>query len=442
MVSTVKSTVSSVATKVTTAAKKVVNDAKVAVQKATTAVVNVVKNVVNTVVNTVTTAVGNAVSYVENGVKSVASYVEKATTEVRNNVTTAYNSVKSYVAEKVQTVTTKASELWEKAEDLGQKVMARCETAVAETVEKASRWWQDTKESVKTAVEKTQNFVEKIGDSIKEGLNECATKAKEGLKCLAEGAKGVWNAVTNFVEEHPFIATGILIVGLAALTFFTGGAASAIFLAATKGAIMGAISGFGSGVVTAGVKKLVHGDSYSFDDAVHDVGKSTFGGALFGAITGGALEAGKQLWSKFGGKITSALSKSTKRGESEFGLYRKVANTGEFNGLQEPMQIKNVKNIAQKAGIGLDDVKVKIDRNAELMGKGIYGYTDGKTITLYPDAFTDTETLVKTLGHERIHVYQTSIFGKPTSSEILQEFEKAAFASESSWWQFFQNGGL
>ena len=183
-------------------------------------------------------------------------------------------------------------------------------------MEKTSWWWQDTKESVKTAVEKTQNFVEKIGNSIKEGLNECATKAKEGLNCLVEGAKGVWNAVTNFVEEHPFIATGILIVGLAALTFFTGGAASAIFLAATKGAIMGAVTGFGTGVVTAGIKKLVHGDSYSFDDAVHDVGKRTFGGALFGAITGGTVEAGKQLWSKFGGKITNAVSKIANKGES------------------------------------------------------------------------------------------------------------------------------
>lgn len=129
------------------------------------------------------------------------------------------------------------------------------------------------------------------------------------------------------------------------------------------------------------------------------------------------------------------------KGGSESGLYRKVTNTGEFKGLHETMQIRNVKNIVKKAGIGLDGVKIKIDRNAELVGKGIYGYTDGKTITLYPDAFTDTETLVKTLGHERMHVYQTSIFGKPTSSDILQEFENGAYASESSWWQYFQSGG-
>ena len=93
-------------------------------------------------------------------------------------------------------------------------------------MEKTSRWWQDTKEAV---AEKTQNFVEKIGNSIKEGLNDCATKVKEGLKVLTEGAKGVWNTVTNFVEEHPFLCTAILIVGLAALTAFTGGAASTFY---------------------------------------------------------------------------------------------------------------------------------------------------------------------------------------------------------------------
>lgn len=107
------------------------------------------------------------------------------------------------------------------------------------------------------------------------------------------------------------------------------------------------------------------------------------------------------------------------------------------------MQLKNVKKVANNAGIGLDGVKIKIDRNPELLGKGLYGFTDGKTITLYPDAFTDTENLVKTLGHERMHVYQVKIFGKPTSTDILKEFEKAAFDSERSWWEYFNilNGG-
>ncbi len=80
---------------------------------------------------------------------------------------------------------------------------------------------------------------------------------------------------------------------------------------------MGAISGLEFGVVTAGVNKLIYGDSYSLDDAKYDVGKSIFSGALTGAITGGAVEAGKQRWSKFGGKMTSALEKIMKKRERE-----------------------------------------------------------------------------------------------------------------------------
>lgn len=61
---------------------------------------------------------------------------------------------------------------------------------------------------------------------------------------------------------------------------------------------MGAVTGFGTGVVTAGIKRFIYGDSYSFDDAVHDVGKSTFGGALTGAITGGYTKAVSKIANK------------------------------------------------------------------------------------------------------------------------------------------------
>ncbi len=370
VVSTVKSAVSNVATKVTNGVKKVVNDAKVAVKNATTAVVNVAKNVVNVVVNTVTTFVNDPVSFIENGAKAIASHVENAKTVVTNTC----NSVKSYVAEKVQTVTTKASDLWEEAKDLSHKVMARCETAVAEKVEKASRWWQDTKESVKTAVEKTQNFVEKIGNSIKEGLNDCATKVKEGLKVLTEGAKGVWNAVTNFVDEHPFLCTAILIVGLAALSAFTGGAASAILLAATKGAIMGAFTGFGTGVVTASIKRLIYGDSYSFDDAVHDVGKSTFGGALTGAITSGYAKAVSKIANK--GVSGSKTYMTGKEGEEELARlvggksqqYRKTSLGGRY------IDQLSADKIAHESKVGYTTltkrIRTQILKDSELINTG------------------------------------------------------------------------
>ena len=159
---------------------------------------------------------------------------------------------------------------------------------------------------------------------------------------------------------------------------------------------------------------------------------------LTGAVTGGM--AGAAFYGA--GRAVSALKESIKSG-SKYDLYRKESNTGSYKDLEELMQLKNVKNVANKAGVGLDGIKVKIDRNPELLGRNVYGYTDGKTITLYPDAFTNTETLVRTLGHERMHVYQVGVFGKPTSTDILGEFERGASMSEQSWWDYFnfRNGG-
>ena len=166
--------------------------------------------------------------------------------------------------------------------------------------------------------------------------------------------------------------------------------------------------------------------------------RSTLTGGLMGGLSGVAF---------YGvGKAVKALEGSLSgggKGESKYDLYRKESNAGNYKDLDELMQLRNVKNVANKAGIGLEGIKVKIDRNPELLGRNVYGYTDGKTITLYPDAFTNTETLVRTLGHERIHVYQVGVFGKPTSTDILGEFERGASMSEQSWWDYFnfRNGG-
>lgn len=52
----------------------------------------------------------------------------------------------------------------------------------------------------------------------------------------------------------------------------------------------------------------------------------------------------------------------------------------------------------------------------------------------FPDAFTDTETLVKTLGHDRMHIYQTRVLGPATDTETLYLYENGAWCSEDSWW--------
>ncbi|WP_083189831.1 RHS repeat domain-containing protein [Orenia metallireducens] len=126
-------------------------------------------------------------------------------------------------------------------------------------------------------------------------------------------------------------------------------------------------------------------------------------------------------------------------GANQFELYRRTKNTGEFSGLSEPMQLRHVKKTAKKAGIGLKGVKVKIVRDPDLMGRDLYGYAGGNRIQLYPDAFSSRENLVKTLGHERMHIYQESIFGKPKDTTTLNKFEKAAYGSEEMWWDHYLN---
>ncbi|MDQ3575699.1 MAG: hypothetical protein M3404_12425, partial [Actinomycetota bacterium] len=77
------------------------------------------------------------------------------------------------------------------------------------------------------------------------------------------------------------------------------------------------------------------------------------------------------------------------------------------------------------------------------IGSGFYGHTpaSGRSIDLYPDAFTNHEQLVRTLGHERMHVYQMRTFGPPGDSKVGNMYEAAARGSEDDWWSYFTGGG-
>lgn len=121
------------------------------------------------------------------------------------------------------------------------------------------------------------------------------------------------------------------------------------------------------------------------------------------------------------------------------GQFRRSANIGKFSALNVPLQKRAVQRIARDAGVGLEGVKIKIVRDPELVGRGIFGHADPRgTITLYPDAFSDTETLVKTLGHERTHLMQFRLFGQPKDLLEAAANEKAALGIEETFWQFFQ----
>ncbi|MCR8575919.1 RHS repeat-associated core domain-containing protein [Streptomyces sp. Isolate_219] len=123
-------------------------------------------------------------------------------------------------------------------------------------------------------------------------------------------------------------------------------------------------------------------------------------------------------------------------------LARRGKNIGPFQELPIPMQKRTVKKVAQRAGVGLDGVKVKINRDADLVGRMLYGHTaPNRTITLYPDAFSSAENLTKTIGHERQHVMQIDTYGPATSLEQEHAWERAAYASEGQFWNYY-NGRL
>jgi len=112
-----------------------------------------------------------------------------------------------------------------------------------------------------------------------------------------------------------------------------------------------------------------------------------------------------------GDKLKKAVDIS---GENGYNRFRKTQNIGEFSNLKEPMQMRHVKNILSEMGIDYKGIEIDIIRDKELIGKGIFGYTfsNGKRVQLYPDAFSDREQLVKTLGHERVHCEQIKLFGQ------------------------------
>ncbi|WP_157760213.1 hypothetical protein [Chromobacterium violaceum] len=83
----------------------------------------------------------------------------------------------------------------------------------------------------------------------------------------------------------------------------------------------------------------------------------------------------------------------------------------------------------------------------ELVGKDLYEYTHPNgAIDLYPDTFTNTEQLVKTIGHERTHTMQIDLYGHPNRfaddplrlNQELRLNENAAHGIEDSFWQCYQ----
>mgnify|MGYP004526049343 FL=1 len=121
--------------------------------------------------------------------------------------------------------------------------------------------------------------------------------------------------------------------------------------------------------------------------------------------------------------------------------YRKHRNNGVFAQFQETMSLKHVRHVAKDMELEMNGAKWYIVRDKELAEHPDFmGYTleDGSGIQLYPAAFTDREQLVKTMGHEYIHLQQTWQRGKIESTEELMNREREAYGSEDKWWSDYR----
>lgn len=137
------------------------------------------------------------------------------------------------------------------------------------------------------------------------------------------------------------------------------------------------------------------------------------------------------------GKVkTGSKSNILDKDLEELELYRRGKNIGDFEELEELMTKKNVLKVIDDAGMNFDGVKIKISRDKGMLKRQLLGWTpdNAKVVYLYPNAFKNTETLVTTLGHEKIHILQIRKYGIPLGSEKLIFFEDVAQRSEGLWW--------
>jgi len=109
-----------------------------------------------------------------------------------------------------------------------------------------------------------------------------------------------------------------------------------------------------------------------------------------------------------------------------------------------PLTRETIDDAARMAGIDLEGVDVQIaltpDDVTFLDSNGAIACADSVGILLGPASFTDMETLIRTLAHERTHVYQNQ-FKDVAAGGNLMELEDEAYASEQAFVDAWKAGG-
>ena len=138
--------------------------------------------------------------------------------------------------------------------------------------------------------------------------------------------------------------------------------------------------------------------------------------------------------------LTDGGGRGTMEAKEGYFRRRDYKNTGAFAKLKEPCHIDHAKRVMRQMGVLDKNVEYQVDANEEYIDRGLFGHTssDGKTVTLYPDAFADREQLVKTCGHETVHVGQVRERGSTEDTEELLRRELEARGKEKWYWDEYK----
>lgn len=107
--------------------------------------------------------------------------------------------------------------------------------------------------------------------------------------------------------------------------------------------------------------------------------------------------------------------------------------TGVLVGKMHNKGVTYVRRIAEQYNIDLSGITIKIQRSESMLSLTMTGSTDYNNIgriDLFPNAFIDEEQLVKTLLHEKHHVWQLKTYGKKYVEENLNSMEEDAYSFE------------
>jgi hypothetical protein len=205
------------------------------------------------------------------------------------------------------------------------------------------------------------------------------------------------------------------------------------------GAVL-AIFGVGGAVMAAGF--LVWGGADALDSTV-DWAEGRIGGrellvsaglALgLSVVGGGAAKLGAKALERLGPRLRQLVADAGQPGRS----LPRTGSPSAAAGGRLPQDMNVVRQVAARAGVGLDGVEVRIRKSAPR--PGMFGRTDRNGVLhLYPNAFKNEEELVKTLGHERTHVWQVRTYGYPDEDAMARRMEDGAKATEAQWWDYYQ----